>query len=337
MSGSHSKNWGDYFLYSLINKNNTRVDVSNLGATIVNFIVETNKGYQQNITLGYDTPEQYIQGNYYFGCVVGPWANRISQGKCIINNATLQLEMNEGSNHLHGASANLGAKCWQVQERSNNHIIFTCEVNKGQAGYPCNIAFSVKYTLSNNDELIIEYSATPDEDTPINMTQHSYFNLDGSLDILDHTILINSQYYLHVDDNAIPDQITPVENTPFDLRHPTRIGENINNENTQLQLAGGFDHCWVLDKNINKLAAKIYSHTSNLSLEVYTDQMGIQFYTGNFIEGEVGRSEQFYSKRSGLCLETQCFPNQVNMDNKLECIFNSKKPYYHQAIYKIQK
>ncbi|CAH0528833.1 aldose epimerase family protein [Vibrio hippocampi] len=329
------KPWGNYKLISLSNNQGTTVEISDLGATVVNFYVNDSNGIKTNIVLGYENPSDYIRGKSYLGCVVGPWANRIARGKFLLDGHIIQLETNEGTNHLHGGKANIGAKCWEVIHTSSDSVKLSCSTLEGEAGYPCDIDFHVEYQLSNSNELSITYSALPYGRTPINMTQHTYFNLDDSDTIEGHSIKIDSEHYLHVDANAIPNQINSVQSTPFDLRRPTLIREKIDSDNQQLLAAGGFDHCWALDGNIISRAASVASNKSGLRLDVYTDQIGIQFYSGNFLNGEKGRLGRTYKERAGLCLETQCYPNQVNMKYSEACIFSDSNKYQHKVIYKV--
>ncbi|MFI3272990.1 aldose epimerase family protein [Vibrio sp.] len=336
-----NKVWGEYSLYSLINENGTQVDISDLGAIIVNLFTNDKQGLRQNIVLGYDTPQQYIEGDVYFGCVVGPWANRIANGCYDLNGKTIQLEQNEGKNHLHGASANIGAKRWNVDLAEDNTLTLSVKIRSDEAGYPANITFNVTYQLTDTDELRIEYTATPDAAVPLNMTQHSYFNLNGADNVLEHIVQINSDRYLHVDSNAIPIEVRSVDNTPLDLRTPVRIGQSIDTAFDQLTLAGGFDHCWCFDGTLPLStlfkAATVSEETTGLNLEVYTDQIGMQFYTGNFISNEAGHEGRIYTKRAGFCLETQCYPNQINMSNADRCVYQAGEQYRHNVIYKISK
>ncbi len=335
MSGIFSKPWGDYYLYSLVNRNGTQVDISDLGAIIVNFFVKNSDGHSKNIVLGYATPQGYIDGKCYFGCVVGPWANRIDQGTYTLDNQVTHLEQNEGTNHLHGASANIGTKRWQAVVKDNNVLELTTATQAGDAGYPYHIDFKVIYELTDDDELKISYFAMPQGRTPINMTQHAYFNLDESKDILSHSLTIASDAYLFVDSESIPVTIESVDGTPMDFRTEKKIGQDIRADFSQLTNAGGFDHCWCFRSSEMKKVATLYSPNRNLGLEVHTDQIGMQFYSGNFIVSELGRNNTYYGKNAGLCLETQNYPNKINMENNEDCIFDSLNPYSHFVTYKV--
>lgn len=335
MSKLKNKSWGNYQVYSLTNNKGTRVDISDLGAIIVNFYVNDSDGIRRNIVLGYDEPEGYLNGQCYFSCVVGPWANRIANGRYSLDGQIVQLETNEGTNHLHGASANIGAKGWKVTSAENNTIALTISTPPGESGYPHAIDFKVVYELTDENELKIGYFATPQGKTPINMTQHAYFNLDESNDILEHSLQINSNSYLFVDSAAIPVALEVVNDTPMDFRKEKKIGQDIKADFSQLINAGGFDHCWCFNSTEMKKIATLYSKNKDLALEVHTDQLGMQFYSGNFIVNEQGRGNTTYTKNAGLCLETQNYPNKINMDENEDCIFDSSNPYSHFVTYKI--
>ncbi len=335
MKDVKASNWGDYKVFSLINNNGTQVDISDLGGLIVNFYTNDIKGKRRNIVLGYDTPDEYLSGKCYLGCLVGPWANRIANGHFSIGEKDYQLECNEGTNHLHGASAGLGNKRWNVECTDNATLLLTTMVQGGEAGYPCDIEFKVEYHLSEDNDLSINYQAFPKAMTPINMTQHTYFNLGESEDVLDHFIQIEANEYLHVDALAIPLFASPVEDTPFDLRKGLVIKDGLSHSNEQLENAGGYDHCWCFDSTEMKPVARVHEINSGIELQVATDQIGMQFYSGNFLNNESGRGSKIYNKHAGFCLETQCYPNQINMDNKQDCIFGPNKHYQHNAIYKV--
>ncbi|ROR21119.1 aldose 1-epimerase [Vibrio crassostreae] len=328
-------NWGKYKLFSLVNQQGTQVDISDLGGLIVNFYVQDQNNQTRNIVLGYDTPDEYLNGACYLGCVVGPWANRIANGRYSIDDINFALEQNENTNHLHGASANLGAKCWTVEIIDETTLKLVTTINANEASYPYTIDFEVTYHLSEENELRICYEAMPHGKTPINMTQHTYFNLDESENVLNHSIQINSDRYLTVDSCAIPLFEAPVEDTPFDLRQSIQIKQGMDLNNQQLKAAGGYDHCWCFEPTEFQTNAIVSEETSGLYLHVASDQIGMQFYTGNFLNQEQGRNSRTYHKHAGLCLETQCYPNQINMDNKEDCIYGPNKPYRHNVVYQV--
>ncbi len=336
MNRQEGKCWGEYKIFSLFNAQGTQVDISNLGASIINFIVKDREGQQRNIVLGYDTPQEYLQGNVYLGCIVGPWANRIAKGQFLLDGNTVQLEQNEGDNHLHGASSNIGKKRWLLNSLSQNIVSLSLTTKKGEAGYPANIAIHIDYELTNENQLIIQYRAYADQATPVNLTQHSYFNLNGGKqDVLDHRVQISADSFLKVDKTSIPQKKTDVDGTPFDLREPVKLSTIIHSSHQQVADAQGFDHCWCLDGTELKPVASAYDEQSGIMLELATDQLGIQFYTGNHLANEQGRNGQVYTKHVGFCFETQYFPNQVNMTNASQCIYQAGEEYVHQTIYKV--
>jgi aldose 1-epimerase len=337
MSQVTNKIWGDVHLYSLKNKQGTQVDISPLGATIVNFFVNDKNNKQQNIVLGFNQPQEYLDTKAYIGSVVGPWANRIAKGAFPLNGKMIQLELNEGSNHLHGASIHLDKKCWIVESFEQHIISLRTEIKEGEAGYPATINFSVKYTLSEDNELSVEYSATTDKDVPINVTQHTYFNLSGCHEkIIDHYVSIDADYYLKIDEQSIPILKEPVNHSAMDLRTSKIIKAGLNADEQQIKLVKGYDHCWCLNNNEFAFAAQVTCESTGLQLQVFTDQNAIQFYTGNALPGEIGREGKEYDAYYGLCLETQHYPDQVNMQAIAnECIYSPSRPYSHKTIFKI--
>jgi len=337
MSQEIKQAWGDTYLYSLKNAQGTQVDISPLGATIVNFFVNDKQGQQQNIVLGFNQPQGYLDTKAYIGSVVGPWANRIAEGKFPLNGETISLELNEGTNHLHGASIHLDKQYWQVASVTQSAICLTIQTQEGDAGYPANIIFTVTYTLNEDNELSIEYAATTDKAVPINVTQHTYFNLSGCHEkIVDHTVSIDADHYLKIDDKAIPMSKDTVANTAMDLRTTKVIKAGISADEQQIKLVNGYDHCWCLNEDKFALAAQVGCESTGIQLQVFTDQNGIQLYTGNALPGEIGREGKVYDAYYGLCLETQHYPDQVNMPEIAEqCIYSPTRPYTHKTVFKV--
>lgn len=337
MSQVTNKIWGDVHLYSLKNKQGTQVDISTLGATIVNFFVNDKHDKQQNIVLGFKQPQDYLDTKAYIGSVVGPWANRIANGKFPLNGKTIELELNEGNNHLHGASIHLDKKCWIVESVDQQMISLRTQTKEGDAGYPATINISVKYTLSEDNELSIEYNATTDKAVPINVTQHTYFNLSGCHEkIINHCVTIDADYYLKIDDQAIPTNKESVDNSAMDLRTSKVIKAGLNANEQQIKLVKGYDHCWCLNQDKFAFAAQVSCESTGLQMQVFTDQNAIQLYTGNALPGEIGREGKAYDAYYGLCLETQHYPDQVNMPEIAEqCIYSPSRPYSHKTIFKI--
>lgn len=337
MSQKVKQVWGDFHLYSLKNRQGTQIDISELGATIVNFFVNDKQAKQQNIVLGFNQPQDYLDTKAYIGSVVGPWANRIANGKFPLNGKIIELELNEGNNHLHGASIHLDKQRWTVESFNQQEICLTIQTKEGDAGYPANINFTVKYALNDSNELSIEYGATTDREVPINVTQHTYFNLSGCHEkIVDHTVSIDADYYLAIDEQSIPISKVPVIGTAMDLRTKKVIKEGLAVDEQQIKLVNGYDHSWCLNQDGFALAAQVHCQSTGLQLQVYTDQNALQLYTGNTLPGEVGREGKAYDAYYGLCLETQHYPDQVNMpDIAQACIYAPNRPYSHKTIFKI--
>ncbi|GLS91771.1 aldose 1-epimerase [Psychromonas marina] len=337
MSQEIKQAWGDTHLYSLKNAQGTQVDISPLGATIVNFFVNDKHNKQQNIVLGFNQPQDYLDTKAYIGSVVGPWANRIAEGKFPLNGETISLELNEGTNHLHGASIHLDKQCWLVESVSQNAICLTIQTKEGDAGYPANINFTVTYVLNEENELSVEYGATTDKAVPLNVTQHTYFNLSGCHEkIVDHTVSIDADHYLKIDDKAIPMSKDSVANTAMDLRTTKVIKAGITADEQQIKLVNGYDHCWCLNEDDFAFAAQVGCESTGLQLQVFTDQNAIQLYTGNALPGETGREGKVYDAYYGLCLETQHYPDQVNMPEiAAQCIYSPSRPYSHKTVFKI--
>ncbi|WP_354623819.1 aldose epimerase family protein [Psychromonas sp. MME2] len=336
-SGIIKQTWGDTHLYSLKNAQGTQVDISSLGATIVNFFVNDKNNKRQNIVLGFNQAQDYLDTKAYIGSVVGPWANRIAGGKFPLNGEIISLELNEGTNHLHGASIHMDKQDWSVESFSEQSICLALRTKEGDSGYPANINFTVEYVLNDDNELSIEYSATTDKAVPINVTQHTYFNLSGCHEkIVDHRISIDADHYLKIDDKSIPMSKESVGETAMDLRTSKLIQEGLLADEQQIKLVNGYDHCWCLNQDDFALAAQVNCDSTGLQMQVFTDQNAIQLYTGNALPGEIGREGQAYDAYYGLCLETQHYPNQVNMPDIAEqCIYTPERPYSHKTMFKI--
>lgn len=336
MSVNKGFKWGEYRLFRLYNKLGTEVDISDLGGTIVNYFVKDKDGNKRNIVLGYDVPDGYLSGKSYIGCIVGPWANRINNSQYEVDGKVFKLEKNEGENHLHGASANLGKKRWEVASATHSELELLYTMQPGDAGYPYEITFNVIYKLNDKNELSIDYKAEPKGKCPINLTQHSYFNLCGQSNILDHQVQIYSDEYLEVNQYAIPINKKSVDGTDFDLRKLTKVKDRLCSKNIQIAQASGFDHCWCFEHGSMQKVASVFEASSGLTLVVSSDQNGLQFYTGNYLKEIHGRNKRDYKKYDGLCMETQCFPDQLNMNNYQDCFYDKNTPYLHRVIYRVE-
>src|SRR6516225_453515 len=294
------------------------VRILNYGGIVMSLEAPDRNGEPANIVLGFDGLDGYVQtGNKpYMGAIIGRYANRIAGGTFQLNGKTYHVPKNDGDNALHGGINGFNKKVWTSTE-SENGVELKYVSKDGEEGFPGNLTTTVRYTLKGN-ELRIDYTATSDADTVLNLTNHSYFNLkgQGNGDILGHAMKINAHRYTPVDKNLIPTgELAPVAGTPFDFLEPTAIGARIDADNEQLKLARGYDQNWVLDAGGRKveLAAEAYDPTTGRVLEVLTDQPGIQFYTGNFLDGSVtGTGGKVYNHRYAFCLETQHYPDSPN-------------------------
>lgn len=309
-------------LYTLSNRSGMQVSITNYGGRIVSIIVPDRNGKMGDVVLGFDDLAGYLGPNPYFGTIVGRYANRIGNARFMLDGKEYRLAANDGPNSLHGGTKGFDKQLWTGKDLGGNHP--TLELSylskDGEEGYPGNLRVKVVYTLADNNELKIDYTATTDKDTVLNLTNHSYFNLSGEGygDILKTAMMINASHYTPVDEHLIPTgEIASVEGTPLDFRKSTVIGERINTDFEQLKLAKGYDHGFVLDRPAAShglvLAARAVDHDSGRALEVLTTQPGIQLYTGNFLDGTVhGKGGKVYGFRSAFCLETQHFPDSPN-------------------------
>jgi aldose 1-epimerase len=308
-------------IYTLTNGNGVEVRTMPYGAIIVSVRVPDKAGKVDDVVLGFDRLDGYLGTHPYFGAIVGRYANRIAKGSFTLDGQTYSLATNNGPNALHGGLKGFDKKMWTaelVNNEGNVGVIYRVESPDGDEGYPGNVKVQVAYTLSGNNELSVEYEASTDKATPINLTQHSYFNLagEGRGDILGHRLTIDADRFTPVDATLIPtgDQAS-VQNTPFDFRRPTVIGARIDADEEQLRHGGGYDHNWILNRDRDGLihAARLEEPTSGRTVDVSTTEPGLQFYSGNFLDGTIkGKSGHVYAKRSGLCLETQHFPDSPN-------------------------
>ena len=330
--------------YLLTNKNNCCVEVLNFGATVMSIEVPDKNGNISNIVLGYDNPEEYIEGNPYFGAIIGRYGNRIAKGKFSLNKKDYQLAKNNGNNHLHGGPGGFHNVIWNVEDYKNdneNHYIklkyFSID---NEEGYPGNLTVYVKYTLSENNELIIDYEASCDTKTIVNLTHHSFFNLKdaGKSTILNHELKINADKYIPVNSELIPTgKITYVKSSSMDFTTSVAIGKRINEDFEQLHFGKGYDHNWVLIQNDSSLnlAAEVYEPVTGRKMEVYTTEPGLQFYSGNFLDGsDIGKDSTKYQFRTAFCLEAQHFPDSPNHDNFPSTILNPGEKYKQKTIYK---
>jgi len=307
-------------LYTLNNSSGMQVAITNYGGRIVSLTVPDRNGKMDDIVLGFDDLAGYLGNNPYFGALIGRYANRIGGAEFTLDGKEYHLAANDGPNSLHGGLKGFDKVVWKAHEVPGAHpaLELTYLSKDGEENYPGNLKVKVVYTLMGNNALQIDYSATTDKDTVLNLTNHSYFNLSGqgNGDILKTQMMINASQFTPVDANLIPTgEIRTVEGTPFDFRKVTAIGERINGDDEQLKLGKGYDHNFVLDRNGHglQLAARAVDSDSGRVLEVLTTQPGIQLYTGNFLDGTIhGKGGKVYGHRSAFCLETQHFPDSPN-------------------------
>lgn len=327
-------------LLTLSNDNGLEVKISNYGGIVVSVMTPDRNGEFGDIVLGFDTLEEYVQQNPYFGCIVGRCANRIAQGKFRLNGVAYKLARNNGQNHLHGGIRGFDKVVWTAEAVTGEGEVglkLTYLSRDGEEGYPGNLSVEVIYTSTHQNELKIDYAATTDQVTIVNLSNHSYFNLAEAGDVLGHEIMINADRFTPVDETLIPTgELRAVKGTPMDFTQPTLIGARINQPDEQLQLAGGYDHNWVLNNPEGSLilAARVKEPTSGRVMEVYTTQPGVQFYTGNFLDELVGKGGRVYRKRSGFCLETQHFPDSPNQPGFPSVVLRPGERYAHTTVFK---
>jgi aldose 1-epimerase len=321
--------------YTLTNKNGVKAKVITYGAILTELHVPDKDGKLTDVVLGFDDLKGYLAGHPYFGATVGRVANRIAKGKFTLDGKEYKLAVNNGPNALHGGVKGFDKVVWKAEPSKNAASVkFTYVSADGEEGYPGKLTATVTYMLTDKNELRLDYTATTDKATPVNLTNHSYFNLAGpaSGDILDHEIMIAADKYTPTDDTLIPTgEIKPVKGTPYDLTTPTPIGKHIG------ELKGGYDINYVLNRSDAKeppLAARVREPKSGRVMEVYTTEPGIQFYTGNFLDGTIkGKGGVVYKKHQGFCLETQHFPDSVNHKEFPSTIVEPGKTYKQTTIY----
>lgn len=325
--------------YTILNQNGMKVTVINYGAIITEICVPDKNGNFNDVVLGYDKLNLYEENPFFFGCVVGPNANRIRNAELIINDKCFSLLQNEGVNNLHSSNyTGYHKRIWSAS-LLHNGVRFSINDADGSSGFPGNKKASVSYRLTNKNELIIDYEISCDRDTIINPTNHTYFNLAGhdSGNVLHQMIKINASNYLPVDDQLIPTgEICSVSGTPFNFKKQHSIGLRINASDDQLRIGGGYDHNFNIDGYNGKLkpAAVVVSPKTGRVMRVLTDLPGIQFYSGNGLkEGIVGKNNAVYGKHQGFCLETQFYPDAVNHPEFISPIFGSDNPYKSRTVY----
>jgi aldose 1-epimerase len=330
-------------VYTLANANGMQAKILNYGGTVVSLLVPDRNGRLGDVVLGFDDPAAYRTSHPFFGVIVGRYGNRIAKGKFKLDGIAYVLAKNNGPNHLHGGLKGFDKQGWTAEpfaaERGTG-VRFSYTSLDGEQGYPGTLKATVTYTLTDSNTLRIDYEAVTDKPTVVNLTNHSYFNLSAGLspDILNHDMTIFADRITAVDKGLIPTgELRPVEGTPFDFREPRKIGDRINDPDDQIQKGGGYDHNFVLNgwDGTLRTAAAVYDSASGRLMEVATTEPGMQFYTGNFLDGTVvGRGGAVYHKRAGFCLETQHFPDSPNKPKFPSTVLRPGETYRTTTVYR---
>ena len=330
-------------LYTLRNAKGMEAKITNYGGIVVSLTAPDRNGAFADIVLGFNDLESYLTKNDpYLGALIGRYGNRIAKGRFTLNGVEYKLAVNNGENHLHGGIKGFDKVIWAGSDMTTNAgpaVVLTYVSKDGEEGYPGNLRVRVVYTLTNKNEVRIDYSATTDKDTVINLTHHSYFNLagEGNGDILNHHVMINAARFVPTDAGSIPTgELKAVAGTPFDFLKFNPIGARINQDDQQLKFGNGYDHTWVINGRAGRLrrAASAYEPTSGRMMEVWTTEPGMQFYTGNFLNGLIGKSGKPYPRRSGFCFETQHYPDSPNQPSFPTTTLRKGATYRSTTIYR---
>ena len=332
-------------VYTLKNAHGVELRVTNYGGIILSLKVPDRNGRFDDVVLGYDSLADYLRSSPYFGAIIGRYGNRIAQGRFTLDGKTYTLAKNNGSNHLHGGLKGFDKVVWDAapfKGADSVGLVFRYTSPGGEEGYPGTLQTTVTYTLTSRGELIFDYSATTDRATPVNLTQHSYFNLagDGKGDILGHLVTLNADRFTPVDSTLIPTgELKSVAGTPFDFHKPTPIGARIDQDDVQLRYGPGYDHNFVLNKSGDArdptFAARVYEPGSGRVMEIYTTEPGLQFYSGNFLDGTLhGKKGVIYRRRSGFAMETQHYPDSPNKPTFPSTTLRPGESYHSRTIYK---
>jgi aldose 1-epimerase len=328
-------------IFTLRNANGVEARICNYGGIVVSLRVPDRNGVLGDVVLGYDNLDGYTKSSPYFGCLIGRYGNRIAKGKFTLNGKEYTLATNNYPNHLHGGIKGFDKVVWQargVPSLLGPTVELRYVSKDGEEGYPGNLTVTAVYTLTDDNALRLDYSATCDRDTVVNLTQHSYFNLAGKGDILGHLVYINAERFTPVDSTLIPTgELRPVAGTPFDFRTATAIGARINQDDEQLKFGNGYDHNWVINKPKGALGlmARVTEPTTGRVLEVLSTEPGLQFYTGNFLDGSItGKGGWVYQFRNGFCMEPQHYPDSPNQPSFPSVVLKPGQVYQNTIIYR---
>jgi aldose 1-epimerase len=328
-------------IYTLTKQNGVEARITNYGGIVQSLTVPDRKGESADVILGFDTLAGYLANpGPFLGALIGRYANRIGGARFTLDGVEYHLEKNNGANSLHGGFHGFDKRVWTARELPDGGLQLTYLSKDGEGGYPGSVTVTATYHLTDANELKIDYTATTDKDTVVNLTNHAYFNLAGAGagDILAHRVMLNAGRFTPVDSGLIPTgELRDVSGTPFDFRRSTAIGARIDQNDEQLKLGGGYDHNWVLNKNgsVPGLAARVEEPQSGRALEVYTTEPGVQFYTGNSLGGPIkGKGGKVYQRRSGFCLETQHFPDSPNHKDFPSTVLKPGQRFQSTTVYR---
>lgn len=344
LSVSRASADADASLYTLHNRQGMRVTICDRGATLISWWAPDRYGRSADVLLGYADMRDYRSNSSYFGAIVGRWANRIAGGRFSLDGSDYLVERNEGDNHLHGGHSGFHLAQWQAQVEDDG-VRFALASAAGEGGFPGRLQVEVHYRLDDDGGLRIDYQAESDAPTPINLTAHPYFNLNGgNADIGDHLLWIDADHYLKIDAHKIPVEIAAVAGSAFDFRESAPIGPRLAWPDPQIALAGGFDHCYCVRQKSDAEAAgqrdlrevaTVYDPGSGRRLSVATTEAGLQFYSGNFLGGVKGRNTQPYATHDGFCLEAQAYPNQINGSDAEAVVLRPGRVYRQTTVYRL--
>ncbi len=331
---------GPVDIWQLKNNSNMEVHITNYGGIIQSIIVPDHNNKPVDVALGFETIDGYLAEHPYFGAIIGRYGNRIGKGVFTIDGTSYNLANNNGPNHLHGGVKGFDKVVWtgagSINEEGQAQLVLQYYSKDGEEGYPGNLDAKVVYTLTQDNELKIEYLASTDQPTHVNLTNHSYFNLDGSSKVLDHVLRIAASRYTPVDNTLIPTRVLEeVANTPFDFINYKKIGAEIDSEDEQIDFGLGYDHNFVFDQpSMIEAVASVRSLQSGIEMRLFTEEPGVQFYTGNFLDGSItGKGGRVYGHRSALCLETQHFPDSPNQADFPSTLLLPGQEYSTTTIY----